>query len=89
MPRFSWLVPPLPFFLGRLVVCVYAWVVCCAREGGSRPLLLVYLPVMSVLRFCERASVVVAGFGKGWWACSGASGGSRCLRGLRRPRVRP
>ena len=61
MPRFSWLVPPL---LGCLVVCVYAWVVCSAREGGSRPLLLVYLPVMSVLRFRERASVAVAGFGK-------------------------
>ena len=44
--------------------CVYAWVVCSARGGGSRPLLLVYLPVMSVLRFCERASVAVAGFGK-------------------------
>ena len=33
--------------------------------GGSRPLLLVYLPVVGVLRFRERASVVVAGFGKG------------------------
>ena len=61
MPRFSWLVPPL---LGCLVVCVYAWVVCSAREGGLRPLLLVYLPVMSVFRFRERASVAVAGFGK-------------------------
>lgn len=68
--------PPF-FFLGCLVVCVYAWVVCSAREGGSRPLLLVYLPVRSVLRFRERASVAVAGFGKvggrvvgGWWFSS-------------------
>ena len=53
------------FFLGCLVVCVYVWVVCSAREGGSRPLLLVYLPVMSVLCFRERASVAVVGFGKG------------------------
>lgn len=56
--------PPF-FFLGRLVVCVYAWVVCSACEGGSCPLLLVYLPVLSVLRFRERASVAVAGFGRG------------------------
>lgn len=89
MPRFSWLVPPPFFFLGRLVVCVYAWVVCSAREGGSRLLLLVCLLVVSVLCFRERALVVVAGFGKGWWACGGASGSSRRLRGLRRPGVRP
>ena len=81
-------VGPAPF-LGRLVVCVYVWVVCSAREGGSRPLLLVCLLVMSVLRFRERVSVVVAGFGKGWWACSGASGSSRRFRGLRCSRVRP
>ena len=86
MPRFSWLVPP-PFFLGRLVVCVYVWVVCSACEGGSRPLLLVCLLVMGVFRFRERASVVVAGFGRGWWACSGASGSSCRLWGLRRSRV--
>lgn len=55
MSRFSWLVPPL---LGCLVVCVDAWVVCSAREGGSRPLLLVYLPVRSALRFRERAQVL-------------------------------
>ena len=55
-------VGPAPFLVAWW--CVYAWVVCSAREGGSRPLLLVYLPVMSVLRFRERASVAVAGFGK-------------------------
>ena len=55
MPRFSWLVPPL---LGCLVVRVDAWVVYSARGGGSRPLLLVYLPVRSALRFRERAQVL-------------------------------
>ena len=53
------------FFLGRLVVCVCVWVVCSVCEGGSRLLLLVCLSVVSVFRFRERASVVVAGFGKG------------------------
>ena len=62
MPRFSWLVPPPFFFLGRLVVCVYAWVVCSVCEGGSRLLLLVYLSVVSVFRFRERASVACRGF---------------------------
>ena len=54
-----------PFFFLVAWWRVYVWVVCSGRGGGSRPLLLVYLPVMSVLRFRERASVAVAGFGRG------------------------